>query len=276
MKHQCELCDRLLPNKKHKCNERCNRCFKSPPCYFQKNDLIDKNTLLCKNCNRMFRNTRCLKNHLKQESIKITKTITEKWSICERYKICQKCFKFYDLLTLNKRDKEHKCEEKFSSYYKLDVPLNHNCCIQKYEKNMPKNFVIVFYDLEIVQNKTVSLIESRKEETQFLHEPILVCAQQVCNLCWEINDLEFECKKCIKRNHIFEGQDSVLQFVQFLLKAKTNRKLTQVRAIAHNARSFDAQFIIKEFLKSTDRYNIDLQMTGYKILSIEIKGCFCN
>lgn len=275
VRFHCQLCDRLLFTKRHRCSERCNRCFFSPPCYFNKKDNDSENEHLCTICNRMFKNDFYYENHLKKELIKITKNKNEEWSVCERYKICQKCFKFYDCLDIHRKNKnipiEHKCEEKYCTYCKMYVFLNHNCNIQTYNSKMLDKFVIFFYDLETVQNKPVSLIKANQDETQFLHEPILLCSQQICNLCWKIESIDYQCKQCKIRSKTFEGKDCVSEFKTYLLNATTNKKLSQIRCIAHNARGFDAQFMIKEILK-TNGHRIRLQMQGYKILYIEIKG----
>lgn len=91
--------------------------------------------------------------------------------------------------------KEHNCEEKYCSYYKAYVNLNQNCNIQTCNLDMLYNFVIFFYDLETVQTIEISLVKAHSDETQFLHEPILLCSQQVCNLCWKIDDVNKQCKQ---------------------------------------------------------------------------------
>lgn len=66
-----------------------------------------------------------------------------------------------------------------------------------------------FFDFETVQVEQVSLIDSKPKEVQFVHQPILLCAQRVCNMCWllHLDNRPTMCRDC--RKYVFEGSDCV-------------------------------------------------------------------
>jgi len=120
------------------------------------------------------------------------------------------------------------------------------------------NVLFVLYDFETTQDTKVS-------ETAKLHDPILVCLQQFCTACEMQDDYEQNCVRCGKRQHSF-FEDPVGDLLSYLCKTRPWCK--KVVAIAHNAKAFDAQFILNRaiFLKWTS----ELILNGLKIVSMKI------
>ena len=112
-----------------------------------------------------------------------------------------------------------------------------------------------------------SCCASRKiSETAKLHVPILVCLQQFCTACEMQDDYEQDCARCGKKLHSF-FEDPVGDLLSCLCEPRP--WCNKVVAIAHNAKAFDAQFILTRafFLKWTP----ELILNGLKIVSMKIQ-----
>lgn len=258
-KYDCECGRILLYTKSHRCSSKCSSCFSSPAC---KIPAADKKqfTCYCNMCNRWFRNQNCLKNHNKRvEGVDYT--------VCQNYRICRNCFKFIDKAALKKYGfKNHFCQKRVCMTCSEYVPLNHYCTVQAYTKKMPKKFILVFFDLETVQKK---VLVDKKNRMQYEHEPILLCADQVCHECWQNPDKNFVCKKvCKQRSRIFEGHDCVTQFLNYLTEYKTN--VPNIVCLSHNGKSFDSVFILAALL-NIKNHSIEIIQNGFKILKIVLK-----
>lgn len=263
-KYQCELCGKLADSPAHRCSEKCSCCFQSPPCeqynLEEKVKGIQSMNKQCSDCFRFFRNELCYAYHKEKVNIDC------KYTICERFSICQICFQFVDRVDMDKNKiNKHVCNQKKCLKCRKIVDQNHHCTIQPYKKPMPQKFTIYFYDLETTQNKTICIKNKEYKE----HEPILLCAQKVCHQCWKIEDKFYVCSLCQEREIMFEGKSCISEFLSHLLEYRTIRG--QICCIAHNAKSFDAQFIMRAIL---DIKNNDMQivMQGFKILKISVKN----
>lgn len=263
LKYMCELCDKLSNTRLHRCHEKCSNCFSSPPCFKALDDeeggVLNK-SIQCLDCFRYFKGEQCLSNHkIKDED--------NKYSVCERFSICQSCFKFIDQIKLDKEGiKEHLCNQIKCINCKKIVINDHGCTIKPYKKSMPKKFVLYFYDIETVQKKEIL---DNKNRVQYLHEAIVLCVHKVCHLCWHIDDKFYSCIRCKQREFIFEGRDCIIEFLTLLIEDSDERITTT--CIAHNAKSFDAQLFMNYILKI--KYNqIKVIMQGCKILRIQFRG----
>lgn len=109
----------------------------------------------CLDCFRFFRNELCFEYHKDKVNIDC------KYSICERFSICQNCFKFVDRVDLdkNKIDK-HICTKKKCLKCRKIVDENHHCTIQPYKTSLTKKFTIYFYDLETTE---IEIIKSMNQ-----------------------------------------------------------------------------------------------------------------
>jgi hypothetical protein len=118
----------------------------------------------------------------------------------------------------------------------MNMEINHLCYMQplKNEVLSADNVLFVFYDFETSQ-------DTKSGETEKLHVPILVCLQQFCTACEMEDDYERDCERCGKRQHSF-FEDLVDDLLSYLCEPRTWCK--KLVAIPHNAKAFDAQFIL--------------------------------
>ena len=119
------------------------------------------------------------------------------------------------------------------------------------------NVLFVFYDFETTQDTKIS-------ETTKLHEPILVCLQQFCTAC-EMQDYSQDCARCAKREHSF-FEDPEGDLLSYICEPRPWCK--KVVAIAHNAKAFDAQFILNRAILL--KWTPELILNGLKIVSMKI------
>jgi len=118
--------------------------------------------------------------------------------------------------------------------------------------------LFVFYNFETSQDTKIS-------ETAKVHVPILVCLQQFCMACEMQDAYEQDCVRCGKRQHsIFE--DPVGDLLSYLNEPRPRCK--KVVAIAHNAKAFDAQFILNRAILF--KWTPALILNRLKIVSMKI------
>jgi DNA polymerase III alpha subunit (gram-positive type) len=116
------------------------------------------------------------------------------------------------------------------------------------------NVLFVFYDFETTQNTKISDLAT-------VHVPNLVCIRQFCSLCEMQPYIDVDCGK---RKHAFfddpVGDPSCL--------CKPRQWCEKVVAVAHNEKSFDAQFILNRaiFLK----WKPELIFNGIKIMCMKM------
>ncbi|XP_036150650.1 uncharacterized protein LOC118648443, partial [Monomorium pharaonis] len=216
----------------HKCLQKCNRCMGQPPCITAVNPHIK-----CNSCKRSFYNNNCFQRHLKPITLD-NKKRKDKKSVCDTLKICNICSRF---ISTDKKQK-HDCNITYCKICKDFYPINHLCYIQpiKQTKNNQSKIVFLFYDFETQQNMRV-----KGDDKTFVHVPSLCVVQQACSYCLNDNsDMSKICQYCGVREYVF-NQDPVKQFVD--LATKPLRSFKRTICIAHNAKAFDAQFILRYF-----------------------------
>lgn len=243
--------------------------------------------LNCHKCNRSFRGEKCYSNHLKKKA-------GEKYTICQRLSICRKCFTFVDqqqlerLHEISKRREtesvngitsvfspnvKHICTESWCNYcaqYVSTAP-RHYCNLTPYTRSSPDKYIIIFFDFETVQTKPVSLIASQKNDIQYLHEPILVCAQRICELCVNHNELNHRCLMCRKRRWTFEGKNCVEKFLKWIVNINVRGR--EIVCLSHNGAMYDNVILLRGLLNTTMNFNnIDLIQNGHKIIKMTLKN----
>jgi hypothetical protein len=83
--------------------------------------------------------------------------------------------------------------------FKQNRATGHLCFMIPLKDVLPakaNNVLYVFYDFETKQNRTYS--DTAKE-----HVPNIVCVQQFCARCEEIEDCSIDCGRCGRRMHSF-------------------------------------------------------------------------
>ena len=96
-----------------------------------------------------------------------------------------------------------------------------------------------FYDFERTQHTPYT-------DNAFLHVPNLVCVQQFCYKCESIDNVDTPCENCGIRKCSF-WNNPVEQLIDNLCKPRNT--INKIIAIAHNAKSFDSQFILNHMIK---------------------------
>ena len=253
--YYCEYCDKGYTNRgDHPCPDGCKACYSDIPC-------ITEQKIKCVDCHRIFRSQSCFNNH------KFIKS-NQKKSICQLVYSCEKCS---GRIIGNK--KNHVCPgERKCKFCKEIVGPNHQCYIQKYEKNKkcsesedeqsqeeeesetsaPK---FVFYDFESTQ------------ETGEHHVNFCV-AQRACDYCIDLPSDEY-CPGCSPlpggREMIFKGPDTLSDFCTWVL-GDDNKGVT---CIAHNFGGYDGQFILRYILEH-GTMKPDVIMNGNTIMRMTV------
>ncbi len=111
----------------------------------------------------------------------------------------------------------------------------------------------VFYDFETTQN-------TRYTETAKVHVPIMVCIQQFCSRCEDVDDSERDCERCGIRKHAF-WDDPVGDLLTYLCEPRPWVK--HIIAIALKAKAFDLHFILSRAVLL--KWRPELVMSGQKI-----------
>jgi len=101
---------------------------------------------------------------------------------------------------------------------------------------LPKSdkVLFVFYEFETTQDTRIS-------DSATLHVSNLVYLQQFCSRCEIQADIDTDFERCGRRRHSF-WEDPVGDLLSHLCEPRP--WCDRVIAIAHNARGFDAQFIL--------------------------------
>ncbi|KAL6419167.1 hypothetical protein ACFW04_014044 [Cataglyphis niger] len=120
----------------------------------------------------------------------------------------------------------------------------------------------VFYDFETRQDETLEGTTTVKR-----HIPTLCVAQQICEECAKENDMSVRCRWCGIREFIFR-HDPVKQFVDF--STGTTKCFKQIICIAHNAKAFDAQFILKHIVENRDNLEPKIILNRTKIIVLTV------
>ena len=244
--YYCHECKKAYTKRdKHNCTSKCLSCFT-----YTKDTKCEGKEIICKKCNRKFFGKRCFKNHLKNRSKGEDKTdivcdtvkkcndcsriITGKYVNCHKcgYSECTNCGKYVG--------KNHKC------YLKKVKAKGGNCMTGKKESCKNNNSIkktdwcypcrtytekYMFYDFEATQNTGTHTIN-------------LSIAQD------------------------FNGKEYIHYSIEEFCKGFLNDKFKGYTFIAHNAKGYDAIFILKwlidQGIKPYCIYN------GAKIMFMEI------
>jgi len=237
--YYCHECDTKYNNKdQHICKKeyRCNVCNgeKHP-----EHVIENPKWKYCGDCFRSFFNMECFKNHKSNET-------------CDTVWKCKKCKKI--LLRKNTNPKIHKCGEKNCLNCKETVLEDHKCYMLKklckggYCKEM------IPCCLPLKSDKCYSCKTYTEKYIFFDYEATQETGIHIPNLI-VVHDFNGEEK-------IFNKNDD---FCKWLI-SKENKGLT---AIAHNAKGYDSQFILKYCVENTMKpYTI---YNGTKLMLLEIE-----
>ncbi|XP_046399322.1 uncharacterized protein LOC124165837 [Ischnura elegans] len=136
--------------------------------------------------------------------------------------------------------------------------------VQAAKKLCPK-FAFVFYDIETRQDDRFG-----QKEGVFAHTPNLLVSQVCCDQCISSTQINPDCQGCGGRGKVFEDPEPVLQFLKYI-KTLADDGFKDIICVAHNAKSFDNQFVLKTMLEKT-AWKPELLMNGSKIVSMSYGG----
>ena len=244
---------------KHNCIDTCSCCRSQRGCKVE-------GWVVCRDCGRCFKSAQCLENH------KVSLQTEKGKSVCQLLRKCKDCNRLLD----GRREdpSKHQCNKVYCERCKALVDRDEHQCYmrplpdpakQKAQKNKksketPKQ-KFIFFDFECRQDEAV---DTNMHGSVFKHIPNLCVATRVCEDCHK--NTEDVCKNCGVREHIFRGDDTIDKFCEWLFGTEEDHKGSI--AVAHNARSYDAQFI-QEYCH---RHGIvpDVILNGAKILSLSV------
>ncbi|XP_052131334.1 uncharacterized protein LOC127751597 [Frankliniella occidentalis] len=149
-----------------------------------------------------------------------------------------------------------------------NVKENHLCYMSGWtepEKKKKWNYVTVFYDIETTQCDPVE-----GKANTFEHKPNLLVSQAVCDDCTNVPGNDHFCTVCKTRQQVFHNLDDPDANVMglFLDYLQSFGPKTSVLIVAHNAKAFDAIFVLQELVKRD--LKPDLILNGAKILCMKI------
>ena len=215
--YMCKGCNKSCKNDvTHACDQSCSDCMGSPPCASS-----DVRTP-CAECSRYFRSHTYFANH--KQSTK------QKRSVCER----KRCCATYGWAGTHG---SHECNKRFCENCKENKEIGHLCYMSPLKdvlSHASDKVLYVFYDFETTQNTEYT-------DGAKLHVPNLVCLQQFCSRCGDVED--GECVLCGRRKHSF-WQVPVGDLLTYL--TETRLWASKFVAIAHNAKAFDLHFILNK------------------------------
>ncbi|KAG8231307.1 hypothetical protein J437_LFUL006963 [Ladona fulva] len=226
----------------HKCMQECVKCCSSPPC---DTALITK---ACLSCNRDFYGEKCFKNHLPQGRCK---------SVCNTIRSSVNCSAEYVVGA-------HVCGNIFCSTCRKYISSDHECYMTRLSKDdLPGHHTYAFYDIECRQDD-----EFPSTSTMFAHTPNFIVSNTCCDTC--ISENTEICNGCGVKERVFSTDNPVREFIQHI-ESLGNKNYRYITCIAHNAKGYDGNFILRSILENTD-WKPEVIMSGSKILSITFKG----
>jgi hypothetical protein len=181
---------------------------------------------------------------------------------------CDQCQKWMPKKLL----KGHACSGKMHcKICKKIVPTPHHCFVQTKPTPMKNKDLkmYIYFDFECSQENGI-------------HTPNLCVAERVCQHCDSL-DIDTPCEsvtidfQATPRRFIFQGPDTLKQFMDWLLETETNNrgdvtfKNQDAIVIAHNFKGYDGQFILN-YLVHTACIKPSVILNGTKILCLKVCG----
>ena len=235
-KFYCETCHVKFSHLfDHRCKDHCKNCY----------EVCEKceNEINCDECKRTFKGLDCYNRHINNK-------------ICKYIKLCDECG-----VTYKDKNKEHVCDKYLCKKCYVSYDEQPHYCyispkkIEELQKEDDINKIIVAYD-----------IESTQENGE--HVPNLLMQKTKCDKCADSSE---QCDLCnVNKPEYFSGKSCIKDFAKYLffdLAKKSEESKSMIYAFAHNARGYDAQFILRE-LWSHNFNDVSVIMRGRKILII--------
>ena len=250
----CHSC--LVPySSNHLCpNSKCSGCSSSTMCG-------NEAQVQCSNCGHMCFTEQCLERHQQQRE-------------CKARYMCPSC-----LVTMKTNGRaSHQCLTYFCTTCSTTYTHSpHYCFIKPLKTPADENLILTVFDIESM------FVMSNGVET---HQPVLLVALTVCSVCYKANNVlardgncfrplkERDCDICLSYEHVYRGEDCVQRFCDYVYKTLAPRasqvsRNMQVRVLAHNLKSYDGRFILRDyFTRNFESSNVIMQ--GTKVLCLDV------
>ena len=242
--YYCHECKKAYTKRdKHKCLSKCLSCF-----IYLKGEKCSGDSIVCDKCNRSFLGRKCFNNHLKNRSKVKNKTD----NVCNAIKKCLDCGR----LITGKYVIAHKCGYSECLNCGKYVDSSHKCFMKKVRAKGGNCL-----------NKSPCKNNSSIKKTDWCYS---------CRTCTEKYVFyDFECTQNTGTHTInlsiaqdFNGKEYIHYSIEEFCKGFLNDKFKGYTFIAHNAKGYDAIFILKwlinQGIKPYCIYN------GAKIMFMEI------
>ena len=194
----------------------------------------------CTKCYGMFSNPECRTDHIEND-------------ICTTATTCELC----GMWLPNK--KSHMCNDVYCTFCKKSHTPERGCFIMPSVKDSErKTLCYVFYDLETYQQEPLPGTNKSPHVVNY------VVTMSSCSNC-----REQACESCRKVHHFsgLKGNNAMYNFCFWATSHPINHHSV---FIAHNAKSFDSQFVLDYLVSKGNTH--DLVMQGGKILNIRVQS----
>ena len=210
-----------------------------PPCAFSNVQIP------CLECNRFFRSDTCFANlkHIINRNVP--------------------CTNEYDVTRRVERAVtrgNHECNKRYCDNSTENKKIGHMCYMRPLKDALSPasdKVLYAFYDFVTTQNSEYTA-EAK------LHVPNIVCVQQFCARCEDVE--EGDCVRCCKRKHSL-WQDPVGELLTYVTEPRpwTNK----IVATAHNAKAFDLHFILNRAILV--KWKSEIIMKRLKIMCMKVE-----
>jgi len=181
-RYVCRACNKGCSiGVRYMCDQTCSDCMTIPSCAFV------GVRIPCGDCNRHFRGQSCYDNHKKQhlEADRMGKTV------CEQKICCGKCGAFIT-------EKKHDCNKRWCENCGENKEIGHLCFMRPLRNKLAAcdRVLLLFYDFETPQ-------DTKYSDSATVHFPNLVCLQQFCSKCENIQDINIDLNSAVGGNTRF-------------------------------------------------------------------------
>ena len=234
---------------KHKCEQTCHCCRQPSACKLE----VGEEQLICyEKCHRTFNGRNCFNRH-------------QDFKICEKFRKCTSCEVEYQTRY------EHECHKVYCKRCEKNCESGHHCYLTpkdklKLQEQDAQNKIIVTFDIE----SELTAVENDR----YTHKPNLVCAEIVCDECYdyESHTKSSSCSLCGPHMLHFNGYECIQEFGDYLyntLAKQAEKKKARVVVFAHNFQRYDGQFIFRDLFERNFN-SVEPVMVGLKLLKIDV------